>query len=61
MRFIQWLCKDIRQLIIRVNTINFNIPFAHMISKKMTSDINMRSSRTLNWIVGNLDGTFIVT
>jgi hypothetical protein len=32
-----------------------------MISKKMVPNINMLGSRVLNRIVGNLDGTFIVT
>jgi hypothetical protein len=60
MRFIQRLGKYIRQLIIHAHSINLDISFAHMISKKMVSNINMLGSRMLNRIVGKLDGTFIV-
>jgi hypothetical protein len=60
-RFIQRLREYIRQLIIRAHSINLNISFAHMISKKKMPNINMLGSRVLNRIVGYLDGTFIVT
>jgi hypothetical protein len=39
------LGKYIRQLIIRAYSINLDISFAHMISKKMVPNINMLGSK----------------
>jgi hypothetical protein len=47
-------------LIIRAYSINLDISFAHMISKKMVSNINMLGSRVLNRIVCNLDSASVV-
>ena len=32
-----------------------------MISEKMMTDLNVFCLRLLNWVIGNLDGAFIVT
>ena len=40
---------------------DINIFLHDMISEKVMTDLNVLCLRVLNWVVGNLDGTFIVT
>ena len=39
---------------------DINIFLHDMISEKVMTDLNVLCLRVLNWIVGNLDGAFIV-
>ena len=41
--------------------LNRNVALQHMIAKKMMTNVNVLCLRVLNWIVSNLDGSFIVT
>ena len=59
--FIKWLGEDIGKLIFSARTLNANVPFLLVISYEMVADINVLCSCMLNWIVGELDSTLIVT
>ena len=39
---------------------DINILLHDMISEKVMTDLNVLCLRVLNWVVGNLDGAFIV-
>ena len=41
--------------------LNNNILSSNMIAKEMMPDLNVLGARMLNWILGNLDRTLIVT
>ena len=59
--FIKWLGEYIGKLIFGAYTLNLNVPFLLMISYEIVADINVLCSCMLNWIVGQLDCTLIVT
>ena len=40
---------------------DINIFLVDMISEKVMTDLNVLCLRVLNWILGKLDGSFIVT
>ena len=56
----QGLCEDICQLLFSVDVNDINIFLHDMISEKVMTDLNVICLRMLNWVVGNLDGAFIV-
>ena len=58
---VQGLCEDIRQLLFSVDMDDINVFLHNVISEKVMTNLNMLCLRVLNWIVGNLDGTLIVT
>ena len=57
---IQGLCEDICQLLFSVDVNDINIFLHDMISEKVMTNFNVLCLRVLDWIVGNLDGAFVV-
>ena len=57
---IQGLCEDICQLLFSADVNDINIFLHDMISKKVMMDLNVLCLRVLNWVVGDLDGAFVV-
>ena len=57
---IQGLSEDICQLLFSVDVNDINIFFVDMISEKVMMDLNVLCLRVLNWILGKLDGAFII-
>ena len=58
---VQGLREDICQLLFSVDVNDINIFLHDMISKKVMTDLNVLCLQVLDWVVGNLDGAFIVT
>ena len=58
---IKWLGEYVGQLIFGAHTLNANVTLQLMISYEVMSYVNVLCSCMLNWIVGHLDCTFIVT
>ena len=54
-------CEDICQLLFSVDVNDINVLLVNMISEKVMADLNVLCLRVLNWILGKLDGAFIVT
>jgi hypothetical protein len=59
--FIKWLGEDICKLIFGAHILYANVCFLLMISFEMMANIYMLCSLVLDWIVGELHGTLIVT
>ena len=58
---IQRLCEDICQFLFSVDVNDINVFLDDMIYEKVMTNLNVLCLRVLNWILGNLDGAFIVT
>ena len=50
----------LKPLLFSVDVYDINIFLHNMISEKVMTDLNVLCLRVLNWVVGDLDGTFIV-
>ena len=48
-------------MLFSVDVNDINISLHDMISEKVMTDLNVLCLRVLNWVVGNLDGAFVVT
>ena len=57
---IQGLCEDISQLLFSVDMDDINVLLHNMIFEEVMTNLNVLCLRVLNWIVGNLDGAFVV-
>ena len=47
-------------MLFSVDVNDINVALQHMIAKKMMTNLNVLCLRVLNWVVGNLDGAFVV-
>ena len=47
-------------MLLHVDVNDINVFLHDMISEKVTTDLNVLCLRVLNWVIGNLDGSFIV-
>ena len=57
---VQGLREDICQLFFSVDVYDINVFLHNMISEKVMMNFNVLCLRVLNWVIGNLDGAFIV-
>ena len=47
-------------MLFSVDVNDINVFLHDMISKKVMTDLNVLCLRVMNWVVGNLDGAFII-
>jgi hypothetical protein len=58
---IKRFCKNVSQLVVSGYKRKRYYQGFHKIMYEVMSDVNVLSTRVLNWILGNIDGTCIIT